>query len=109
MAQDLKPSTWIPGWSENGTAIAVADLAAAFPEMTAAEADATTGDIRKVMFAICEQIYNEFNDLPVADRPTKMTVYRSTSVNDQTGITVKTYQFRFEVAVAAQDVADEES
>ena len=53
MAQDLKPSTWIPGWSENGTAIAIADLVAAFPELTVAEADADTGDIRKVMFAVC--------------------------------------------------------
>ena len=105
MAQDLKPSTWIPSWSENGTAISVP--IASFPEMTAAEADADTGDIRKVMFAVCEQIYSEFNDLPVADRPTKMTVYRSTSTDDQTGVTTKTYQFRFEVAVLSQDVADE--
>ena len=58
MAFDQKPSSWFDNWSENGTAISVP--IATFPEMTAEEADATTGDIRKVIYAICEKIYQEY-------------------------------------------------
>ena len=36
-----------------------------------------------------------------------MTVYRSTSTNDQTGVTTKTFQFQFEVAITGQEVAEE--
>lgn len=107
MAQDLKPSTWIASWSENGTNVTFP--IASVPELTAAEADADTGNISKVLFAICEKIYAEFNALAVADRPTKMRVYRGTSTNDQTGVTTKTFQFQFEVAITGQEVAEEES
>ena len=57
MAQDLKPSTWIASWSENGTNVTFP--IASVPELTAAEADADTGNISKVLFAICEKIYAE--------------------------------------------------
>ena len=105
MAQDLKPSTWIASWSENGTNVTFP--IASVPELTAAEADADTGNINKVVFALCEKLYANFNALPLADRPTKMTVYRSTSTNDQTGVTTKTFQFQFEVAITGQEVAEE--
>ena len=107
MAYDPKPSTWIPNWSENGTNITVP--IASFTEMTAAEADADTGDIRKVLFAICEEMYQKWIATAAADRPGKMTVYRSTSVNDATDTTTKNYIFSFHVATSAQEVADEES
>ena len=107
MAQDLKPSTWIVGWSENGTAITVADLVAAFPKMTAAEADADSGDIRKVLFAILEAIYAKWLAVDSADRPAMMTVYRSTSVNDVTGETTKTFQLQFKVANTDEEVVNE--
>jgi len=105
MAFDETPTTWIPDWSEDGTTISIP--LATFAELTAAEADATTGDIRKILYALCEKFYDSWNNTVTADRPTRMTIYKSSSPNVSTGITTHTYQFRFENAVSAQDVADE--
>ena len=107
MAFDKKPSTWIPDWSENGTNITVP--IATFTEMTADEADADTGDIRRVLFAICEELYQKWLATAAADRPGKLSIYRNTSVNDATDTTRKTYQFVFETQTLTQEVADEES
>jgi len=107
MAQDLKPGTWITGWTEDGTNIAIANLATAFPEMTAAEADATTGDIRKVLFAIMEQLWAKWLTVSVADRPAMMTIYRSTATDGQTGVVTKQFVVVFKTAVLTQDVAAE--
>jgi len=49
MAQDLKPSTWIPSWSEDGTDVTFP--IASIPELTAAEADGATGDMRKCIYS----------------------------------------------------------
>jgi len=103
---DTVVTDWIPSWSEDGTDITVP--IASFPELTAAEADAVTGDARKIWFAICEQAYASWLATAAADRPEKMVMYKSSSTNVSTGITTHTYQFRFQNEVSAQDVADED-
>jgi hypothetical protein len=75
--------------------------------MTAAEADAASGDMRKVLFAICDKMYDVYNALETANKPTKMTIYRSTSTNDITGAVTKSYQFVFNVGVGSVEVVDE--
>ena len=105
MAFDAKPSTWIDNWSEDGTDITVP--IASFPEMTAAEADATTGDIRKVLFAIAEKLYDSWNNTATADRPSQMTISKSSSTAVSTGVVTNTYTLRFYCEVISQDVADE--
>ena len=108
MAFDNKPNTWIPGWSvTGGTDIAVAALATAFPQMTAAEAHATTGDIRKVLFAICDKIWSVWNALASGDKPTMMKVNRSSFVNETTGLTTRTYTFQFVTATTGEEVENE--
>jgi hypothetical protein len=105
MAYDGKPSTWIASWSEDGTNVTfpIASMA----ELTAAEADATTGDIRKVAFAIAEVLFQKYNSLAAADRPTKMTISKSSSVNTSTGVMTNTYTLTFSCAILTQDVAAE--
>jgi hypothetical protein len=66
---------WAPGelfdsWTEDGTNITVP--LASWPDMTAAIADATTGDSRKVVVSFCQQAFTWYNNL--ADRPTAVTV-----------------------------------
>lgn len=107
MAFDPAPSTWIPGWSENGTDITIAALTTAFPEMTAAEADASTGDIRKVLFAICESLNAKWLATAAADRPAKMTIARSSSVNETTDEVTKRFTFTFVSGVLSQEVVAE--
>lgn len=105
MAFDQKPSTWIPNWSEDGTNITVP--IASFPQMTAEEADATTGDIRKVVFALADKIYEAWNATASADRPTKMLISKSTAVDPSTGVAIHSFIFRFYNVTLSEDVMDE--
>ena len=105
MAFDPKPSSWLDNWSEDGTDITLP--IASLPELTAAEADADSGDIRKVMFAFCEKIYQEWNERPAIDRPTQMVVTKSATQNVATGTVINTYTFRFETEIVSQEVEDE--
>jgi len=100
------PTDWIANWSEDGTNISVP--LTDFPELTAAEADAATGDIRKIMFAIAHKFYDAWNDTVLADRPNRMTLNKSISTNVDTGIATNTFTCRFENEITGQDVADEE-
>jgi hypothetical protein len=105
MAFDPKPSTWLASWSEDETNITVP--IATFAEMTAAEADATTGDIRKVLFAVCEALHAKWLATAVADRPARMTIGKRSSVNSTTGITTHYYSLDFETQTTAEEVAAE--
>lgn len=105
MPFDKKPSTWINNWYlDDGNIIIPVE---SFAELTEDEANPTTGDIRRVLFAILEQIYTKWNSTALEDRPKKVSIYRSTSVNDQTGDITKTYQFQFKMAVLEQEVESE--
>lgn len=105
MAQDFSPNAWIGDWSEDGTDITIP--IASFPELTAAEADGDTGDIRKVLFAIMVKVQAVYDALAVADRPTRMQMSKSSSVNAAGTEIVHYFQTQFTNTVATQDVADE--
>ena len=106
MAFEATPTEWIPGWSEDGTDISVP--IASFPELSVAEADGTDGDIRKIMFAICDKLWDVWNSTVEADRPGKMIITKSSSPNVSTGVTPHSYTFTFHNVITAQDVADED-
>ncbi len=105
MAFSAVPTACFPNWSEDGTTISVP--IATFPELTAAEADAATGDIRKIVYAVCEKIWGWWNALATADRPTKMVLTKSSSVDATTGIVTNVYTFTFKNSITAQDVSAE--
>lgn len=102
---DPKPSTWLESWSEDGTNITVP--IATFPELTAAEADATTGDIRKVLFALCAKLHAQWLATATADRPVRMTISKRVSVNTTTGITTQYFGLDFDTVTTAAEVASE--
>lgn len=110
MAFDPAPSTWITGWS---TTNADADItiagfnAGAFPELTSAEAHATTGDIRKVLYALCEGFYQQWNTTTSTDRPAKYTITRTSTVNELTDEITKRYTLTFVTASSGADVVTE--
>lgn len=105
MAFDKTPDTWINDWSENGTLIDVP--IASFPELTAAEADGSTGDIRKIWWAILQKLYNEYNALAAGDRPTKWVSTKTTSVNTTTGVVTHTFTNTIYTSVLTEEVVDE--
>lgn len=89
MAFNPLPPAWLPNWSEDATNITLP--IASLPELTAAEADAASGDIRKILYALMEKLYAVWAAQEVADRPTKFTLTRATSVNDETGLITRQY------------------
>jgi hypothetical protein len=104
---DKKPSTWLPNWTENGTTISVP--IATFPELTAGEADAADGDIRKILFAILEQQWNLFRVLETANKPTMMNMVKTATINPLTGDEEHLFTIRFTNTRVAQgsDVKEE--
>jgi len=76
-------------------------------ELTDAEANATTGDWRKVLFAIMEMIYSKWSGLATADRPSKVVVTRSSSVNNITSEITRTYTVRVTLSPGTIDVSSE--
>lgn len=105
MAVSIVPTDWLTGWSEDATDITLP--IATLPELTALEADGATGDIRKIMFALCEEMYTQYNALDTADKPAKMVISKSSTLSATTGIVTHSYGMKFLNEISSQDVADE--
>lgn len=75
MAFDPAPSSLFASWSENGTNITVP--IASIDDLTAAEADGTTGDWRDVMLRILDHVNAYVGGLAAADAPAKFTIRRT--------------------------------
>ena len=103
MALDKTPTAWIPGYSSNGTTISLP--IASFPELTAAEAHTSTGDIRKILFAVIAKLHQDAAALAAADKPQRMAIARSTM--EISGVPVRTYTIKFTLADAGMEVAAE--
>jgi len=73
----------------------------ALDEVTDTEANATTGDWRKVLFGIMEMIYWKFTGTATADRPTKATITRTQKLNNTTGEITRIYTVRITLAPSA--------
>jgi len=107
MAFDPTPTTWLPDWSEDATDITLP--IASLPELTAAEADAVTGDIRKILYALLEKLYAVWAATATADRPDRMTITRASVVNDDTGAITRNYTIQLvtEASAGGLEVSDE--
>lgn len=105
MAFTATPTGWLgAGYSEDGTDMTIP--LASLPELTAGEADASTGDIRKILFAFCAAMEAKFASLPQADRPAKMTVVKTQG--SLQGATVQVgFTFNFVLEIGELEVAAE--
>ena len=103
MAVNVQPSVWFANWTSDGTDITVP--IASFPEMTADEADPTTGDIRRVWYAMTAQLYAHWLSLATLDRPTKMVITKSQALSGST--LVESFTVTFYSEILSQEVLDE--
>ena len=107
MAFDATPTSWVASWSEDGTnctfPLASLDEGAA---LTAAEADAVSGDWRYIVHSLIDHTYGYYNGLATADKPTKLTISKSGSLQSS-GEMLYTYTVRVYVAISGEDVAAE--
>ena len=100
MVYSKVPTDWFENWSEDGTNITVP--LATFPEMTAAEADAATGDFPNILYAILHKAREKFKALAVADRPAYMSIYKTeTPSADVEGESQVTFTVQFTVSAPA--------
>ena len=109
MAQNLAPSHWLSGYALTDTNTKISIPLSSLPGLDATEANASTGDIRKVARALMAALYAAWLSEDAADRPTRMTLSRSTSVDDLTETTVRNYNATFRVATTGEEVVDEPS
>lgn len=93
------------GYTANSTDVIfkVADL----PQLTSAEANASTGDSRKVLFAILDKVAAAIDAMPAADRPKKVRVSRSSTAPNASGQFTQTYSFSFDLAAGSVEVVNE--
>ena len=103
MAFDPPPGTWWPGWDCDGTDITFP--LDTLPDITAYEADAITGDIRKVFMSLCEAMYQQYTGTAIEDRPTKVVVERAENISGN--IMNVAYSITFQTQILSMGVADE--
>ncbi len=93
------------GYASNGSNITLP--IAGFPELTSGEADATTGDSRKVLYAVLDKVQKAIAALPDADKPVRLNVTRSTTAPNAANQFVVSFNVAFTLSAAGADVADE--
>ena len=88
------PAQWVASWSEDATNITIP--IASIPEITAAEADGTTGDMRKCIYAILAQAFSAWNGFTDASKPEMMEIGCEHALIDATTIR-RSYRLTFRV------------
>lgn len=93
--------------TDSGSGTHSIEVAPPLKEVTDAEANAASGDARKVVFGILDMLARRLQAIPAADRPTKLTVTRNTFEDANTGEFLKTYNFTVRTQSSGFEVADE--
>ena len=110
MAFNPLPQTWFTGMTDGGTSCSATDMVipiGTFPELVASEIDSSTGDVRKFLFAFLEKCWSVYNALATADRPTKLVIQKSASIDTTLGVVTNTYVITIKTSVSGQEVVPE--
>jgi hypothetical protein len=115
MAFSATPSGWLgAGYTLSGSGTTAAinfgisgNTNETLPEITTAEANATTGDIRKIYYGIVEKLYQAYLAKPTADRPNRLSLSKSSNVDSTTGLITTSYTIQFVLAATGLDVTNE--
>jgi hypothetical protein len=76
--------------------------------MSSEEADVSNGDSRKVIFALLERMHQWYSSIdPSTDRPSKLSISRSSYVDEATGNIVRTYTIQTTLSVSGLEVVSE--
>lgn len=106
------PTQLFPGYEQVAaggtvTAESIVIPLSALSGLTTAEANATTGDARKVAFELAKTMHLNIQGMPEADRPAQMLTAESTPTGQGPNEVRKSYTLTFDVNIASVDVADE--
>jgi len=94
------PSTFFgPGYSLSGSKIqmttATAGADVLLTKLTDAEANATTGDYREILWAVCSAFWTKWQATPVGNLPTKVKLLKTVVANPDLTTQTETYTFTF--------------
>lgn len=108
---DRSPSAWLgPNYSLASSVAKFNTSNNASPclsELDDTHANASTGDIGQVLMALLDKCYTHYIGLAAGDKPTKMTLARSMS-EDQNGNPVRIYNLTFILDEAVTMLVDGE-
>jgi hypothetical protein len=92
MAQgfNASPTNWIPGYTSNGTNMVIP--IASVPFLSASQAATSTGDVRQIVFAIQEAIYQKWLTIPSSNQSDRITVSRASTVYSNRITYIYTYR-----------------
>lgn len=105
MAFNKAPSNWITGWTVVDGNIVIP--LATFPQLTEAEAHASTGDIRKIMFAFLRYWKGKWTGTAAADRPAMLASTFSATTDSATDIKTEGYNFSLKSVATVEEILDE--
>lgn len=105
MAVSIVPTDWLTSWAEDATDITLP--LASVAGLTAAEADAATGDIRKITYSLLDTLWTKWAGLAEADRPAKMRLKKVSRQDPVSGLVTHDFTFSFITASSGQDVVAE--
>jgi len=77
------------------------------PELTGTEANPSTGDFRKIAFALMLAIREAYEAIPSADRPAKWISAQSSSISDSSGVITRNIVNQFFTEPTGEEVAAE--
>jgi hypothetical protein len=108
------PSTWLgAGYTVSGSGSTAAinfgingNTNATLDQITLAEANASSGDIRKILYGIVEGIYQK-TLAQGANLPNRFSISKSSSVNATTGLITTNYSIQFVLEATGLEVTAE--
>lgn len=107
MAFDPAPSGWFSGLTASATELTIPY--SSLNDLDQTKADPSTGDIREVIYNICESFSDTWVNTETADRPGKTTITTGTSVSSSGGVDTltKTYTIRVTLDIDSVSVSGE--
>ena len=110
MAYSQLPTDLFAGMSEDGTDLTIP--LASVPGLSAAEADAVTGDPKEIARAMVERVFQWYSGLASVDQPVAFTAAKAVSLQtsgDMAGKHRNTYTIVVYTEVADENAAPEPS
>ena len=103
MAFDASPSGWFSGLTASATELTIPF--ASLNDLDQTKADPNTGDVREVMYNICEAFSDKWANTSSDDRPEKTTISTSTSISSSLGVDTITKIYTIRVSLDVDDVS----
>lgn len=104
--KDLSPSSWIDDYTSDGEDILIP--ISSLRGLTAEDANQATGDIRRVLFALCETIYDVMETLEDSEKPELMVFQKAVRPAKSVRQLWNNFDIRFRADIPNMTVGDEE-